>query len=89
MKDVDFEESEKEFIRMEAIILSMTKAEREDPTILNASRRKRIAAGCGQPVSAVNNLIKRYDEAKKMMKMMTGGGKKNRKMQQMMRNMGL
>ena len=89
MKDVDMEESEKEFIRMEAIILSMTKAERNDPSILNASRRKRIAAGCGQPVSAVNNLIKRYEEAKKMMKMMTGGGKKNRKMQQMMKNMGL
>ncbi len=87
--NVDFEESEKEFVRMEAIILSMTKEERNDPSILNASRRKRIAAGSGQPVSAVNNLIKKYDEAKKMMKMMTGGGKKNRKMMQMMKNMGM
>ena len=47
---------------------SMTKEERQDPSILNASRRKRIAAGCGQPVSKINNLIKRYEETKKMVK---------------------
>ncbi len=68
MKGVDLEESEKEFRQMEAIIQSMTLEERRDPTILNASRRKRIAAGCGQPVSKINNLIKRYDETKKMIK---------------------
>lgn len=68
MKGVDLEESEKEFARMEAIIYSMTKGERQDPSVLNASRRKRIAAGCGQPVSQVNNLIKKYDEMKKMIK---------------------
>lgn len=68
MKGVNLEESEKEFRQMEAIIQSMTIEERQDPNILNASRRKRIAAGCGQPVSKINNLIKRYEEMKKMVK---------------------
>ncbi|MGF6376178.1 signal recognition particle subunit SRP54 [Clostridiales Family XIII bacterium PM5-7] len=68
MKGVDIDESEKDFLQMEAIIQSMTIAERQDPSLLNASRRKRIAAGCGQPVSKINNLIKKYEEAKKMMK---------------------
>ena len=68
MKGVDLEQSEKEFAHMEAIICSMTIEERQDPSILNASRRKRIAAGCGQPVSKINNLIKRYEETKKMVK---------------------
>ncbi|MBQ1959266.1 MAG: signal recognition particle protein, partial [Firmicutes bacterium] len=75
MKNVDMAQSEKEFSQMEAIILSMTKEERDDPSILNASRRKRIAAGCGQPVSKVNQLIKRYNDTKKMMKQLnTKGG---------------
>lgn len=74
MKNVNVAQSEKEFTQMEAIILSMTKEERDDPSILNASRRKRIAAGCGQPVSKVNQLIKRYNDAKKMMKQFTGKG---------------
>ncbi|MBO4725344.1 MAG: signal recognition particle protein [Firmicutes bacterium] len=87
--EINLEDSEKEFKHMEAIILSMTKEEREDPALLNASRRKRIAAGCGQPVSAVNNLIKKYEEARKMMKMMSGGGKKSKQMQRMMRGMGM
>lgn len=59
----------------------MTRAERENPSILNASRRRRIAAGSGQPVSKINQLVKRYDEAKKMMKSFTGkggGGRMNR-----------
>ena len=68
MKNLDIENSESEFKEFEVIIYSMTRAERQDPTILNASRRKRIAAGCGMPVSRINNLIRRYDEAKKMMK---------------------
>ena len=74
MKNVDMEKSEKEFVQMEAIIQSMTKAERENPSILNASRRRRIAAGCGQPVSKINQLVKRYDDARKMMKQFTGKG---------------
>ncbi len=80
MKNLDMEKSEKEFTQMEAIILSMTKEERENPSILNASRRRRIAAGCGQPVSKINQLVKRYEESKKMMKSMMGGrgGKMNR-----------
>ena len=80
MKNMDMQKSEKEFVQMEAIILSMTKEERENPSILNASRRRRIAAGCGQPVSKINQLVKRYEESKKMMKSMMGGkgGRMNR-----------
>lgn len=75
----DLSEGEKEFKYMEAIILSMTKAERRDPSILNASRRKRIAAGAGVTVTKVNNLVKRYEETKKMMKQFAGGGKHKRR----------
>ena len=80
MKGVNLEESEKEFRQYEAIIQSMTKAETNDPGILNASRRKRISAGCGQPVSKINTLIKTYDDAKKMLKQFNKPGalKKNR-----------
>ena len=55
---------------MEAIIRSMTLEERRNPNLLNASRRKRIAAGSGQSVSKVNQLIKKYEDAKKLMKQM-------------------
>lgn len=68
VKDLDVEKSEQEFRHMEAIIQSMTKAERRDPSLLNASRRKRIAAGSGLPVSKINQLVKKYEETKKMMK---------------------
>ncbi len=64
---------EREFRNMEAIINSMTPAERKDPSILNASRRKRIAAGAGVTVSKVNNLIKKYDDTKKLMKQLNSG----------------
>ncbi len=74
MKNVNIEQSEKEFMQMEAIIQSMTREERENPSILNASRRKRISAGSGQPVSKINALVKRYGEAKKMMKQFSGKG---------------
>jgi len=60
--------SEREFRTMEAVIYSMTPAERKDPSLLNASRRKRIAAGAGVTVTAVNSLIKKYEDTKKMMK---------------------
>lgn len=59
---------ELEFIRTEAIIRSMTKEERNNPSLLNASRRKRIAAGAGVTVTAVNGVIKKYEDTKKMMK---------------------
>ena len=79
MKGFDPEKSEKEFVQFEAIIQSMTREEREDPRILNASRRKRISAGCGQPVSKINQLVKRYEESKKLMKgLNTKGSKINR-----------
>jgi signal recognition particle subunit SRP54 len=63
------------FKQSEAIINSMTLKERRDPDILNASRRRRIAAGCGMEVQDVNRLIKQFREAQKMMKMIqkTGG----------------
>lgn len=72
-QEVDMEKAEKEFVQMEAIILSMTKQERDNPSILNSSRRKRIAAGSGQTVAKVNSLIKKYEDTKKMMKRFTGG----------------
>jgi signal recognition particle subunit SRP54 len=75
MKDVDVESGEKEFVQMEAIIQSMTKEERKDPSILNASRRKRIAAGSGQPVSRINSLIRKYEDARKMMKQFSSAPK--------------
>jgi len=74
---------EKQLDRIQAIIRGMTPAEREDPKILNASRRKRIAAGSGVAVSDVNQLVERFFEAKKMMGKMAGqfgmpGGGMNR-----------
>ncbi len=78
MKDVDMDQSEKEMAHMEAIIQSMTREERKNPGILNASRRKRIAAGCGQPVSKINQLIRKYEETKKMMKQFSTGPKHKR-----------
>ncbi|OHF36190.1 signal recognition particle protein [Corynebacterium sp. HMSC074A01] len=63
---------EKQLDRIQAIIRGMTPAEREDPKILNASRRKRIAKGSGVEVSDVNQLVERFFEAKKMMGKMAG-----------------
>ena len=62
---------EKQLVHIEAIIQSMTKKERVDPSIINAGRRKRIAAGSGTSVSQVNRLIKQFNDMKKMMKQMT------------------
>jgi signal recognition particle subunit SRP54 len=72
--------------RQEAIILSMTQAERNNPNILNSSRKKRIAAGCGQSVVDVNRLLKQYDTMKQMTKQLTG--KNAKKMQKKMSRMG-
>lgn len=66
----DFVPDEKEFIRIEAIIDSMTAKERRDYTIINASRRRRIAAGSGTTVQDVNRLLKNYAEMQKMLKKM-------------------
>ncbi len=74
MKDTEIDENA--FKEIEAIIQSMTPAERQNPVILNGSRRKRIASGAGTNVTEVNKLIKQFDETRKMMKMMTSGGGK-------------
>ena len=66
---------EKEFDRIEAIIRSMTPKERRNPDIINGSRRKRIALGCGMRVQDVNKLLKNFEESKKMMKRMQGMAK--------------
>ena len=72
LKNIDIDDNA--FKGIEAIISSMTPQERENPEILNGSRRKRIAAGSGVNITEVNRLIKQFDETRKMMKMVTGGG---------------
>ncbi|EKA7610681.1 signal recognition particle protein [Listeria monocytogenes] len=66
---------DKQLGHIEAIIKSMTKNEKDNPDIINASRRKRIARGSGRPVQEINRLLKQFGEMKKMMKQMTDGGK--------------
>ena len=61
---------QKEMAKTEAIIQSMTKEERRNPSILNGPRKKRIAAGCGRSIADVNRLLKQFEEMKKMMKQM-------------------
>ena len=74
------------FKSIEAIIYSMTPAERENPALLNGSRRKRIANGSGTSIVEVNRLVKQFEETAKMMRMMTtGGGKKLMRMAGAMR----
>ena len=74
--DEQLDDSEVVVNRNMAIIRSMTARERKNPNILNASRRKRIAAGSGTTVQDVNNLMKQYDQTAKLMKQMTKGGLK-------------
>lgn len=74
LKDAQLDESQ--MGRIEAIILSMTKAERTKPEIINGSRRKRIAKGSGTSVEEVNKLLRQFDQMKKMMKQLTGMGKR-------------
>jgi len=83
MKDVDIDDDA--FKGIECIIHSMTPAERSTPSIINASRKKRIASGSGTSVQEVNQLMKQFDQMSKMMKMMQGGGGK--RMMQMMKGM--
>ena len=86
-KNIDLEQGRSELKKMEAIILSMTPEERRRPNILNASRRKRIAAGSGQTVQSVNQLIKKYEEMRKMTKIMANPNSK--KARGMLRNLGM
>jgi signal recognition particle subunit SRP54 len=71
MKNLDIDDNA--FKEIESIIQSMTPLEREKPEVINGSRRKRIALGCGKQIQDVNKLIKQFDETRKMMKMMSGG----------------
>jgi signal recognition particle subunit SRP54 len=74
MKDVDIDEDEMK--KVEAMILSMTEIERDNPHLLNSSRRHRVAAGSGTTIQDVNQLVKQFEEARKMMKQMMQMGKK-------------
>jgi signal recognition particle subunit SRP54 len=80
----------KQLVRVEAIIMSMTRQEKQKPEIINASRRKRIAAGSGTTVTDVNRLLKQFEDMKKMMKQFSGmmGGKGNKSMANLMKNKG-
>ncbi|HEY6326332.1 MAG TPA: signal recognition particle protein [Candidatus Cybelea sp.] len=72
----DFEIPEREFVKVEAIISSMTRGERRNPNVLDGSRRKRIARGSGSQVSDVNRLVKRFEQAREMTKQL--GGRKRK-----------
>lgn len=81
---------ERQFDRTQAIILSMTPAEREKPDLINPSRKRRIAAGCGMQVEDVNRLLKQYRDMQRMFKQFSGKGmrKKMRRMGQLPPGMG-
>jgi len=81
VKGADLSKSEREFKRMEGILCAMTPKERAHPEILNAKRRQRIAKGSGVNVAEVNNVLKRFDEMREMMRKMG-------KFQKMMSRMG-
>jgi signal recognition particle subunit SRP54 len=78
MKNLDIDDDA--FKNIEAIIFSMTPGERENPSLLNGSRKKRIAGGSGTDVQEINRLLKQFDETRKMMKMMQSGKNMNRMM---------
>ncbi len=81
----DVEIDERQFDRIEAIIKSMTPKERAKPELLNASRKRRVAAGSGMKVEDINRLLTQYEQMKKMMRQMSGKGGKRK----MMRGMGM
>ena len=83
IKNLDIDDNA--FKSIEAIIHSMTPAERDNPAILNGSRRKRIASGSGTNIQEVNRLIKQFDETRRMMKMVAGGKNLGRMAQNMPR----
>lgn len=81
--DIESAVDDKQLARMEAIVLSMTPAERKDPKLLNPSRKHRIAKGAGVDIAVVNRFIKQFEQSQKMMKQLPGmmggfGGKKGR-----------
>ena len=81
LQELDSEENEKKMARMEAIIYSMTVKERQNPDILNPSRKHRIAKGAGVDISEVNRMVKQFEQSRKMMKQLPGmlGGKGGKK----------
>ncbi|MEI3228523.1 MAG: signal recognition particle protein [Lachnospiraceae bacterium] len=81
MPDIDEAEAEKGMRRTESIIYSMTLEERRNPSLLNPSRKRRIANGAGVDIAEVNRLVKQFEQARKMMKQLPGmmGGKRGRK----------
>mgnify|MGYP000644699288 CR=1 FL=1 len=72
MKQLEDAVDEKKMARIEAIILSMTVKERQNPDVLNPSRKRRIANGAGVDISEVNRLVKQFEQSRKMMKQMSG-----------------
>ena len=82
MPDIDSDDAEKKMAKVEAIIFSMTPKERQNPDIINPSRKRRIAAGAGVDIAQVNRTIKQFEQMRKMMKqfpgMMGGRGKKGK-----------
>ncbi len=87
LRDVDIDNSA--FKSVEAIILSMTPFERENPQVINGSRRKRIADGSGTSIVEVNRLLKQFEDTRKVMKMMAGGGIKGKAMNAMKAMQGM
>ncbi len=89
IKDEDAQRGEEQMKKVEAMINSMTKKERMKPSIINPSRKKRIAAGSGTKVEDVNRLLRQFEQMQKMIKSLTGNGKKAKRMQKMLsQNMG-
>ncbi len=82
MGDIESMIDEKQLARMEAIVLSMTPAERENPKLLNLSRKSRIARGAGVDIAVVNRFVKQFEQSQKMMKQLPGmmGGKRGKGM---------
>ena len=76
MKNMQVDESA--LGRVEAIILSMTPYERENPGVLNSSRKRRIAMGCGQKVEDINRLLKQFEQMQQLIKQLNGNGKKSK-----------
>lgn len=79
MPEIDEDQAEKSLARTEAIIYSMTPKERQNPSLLNPSRKHRIAQGAGVDISEVNRMVKQFDQMKKMMKQMSGMKKRGRR----------
>lgn len=81
MPDIDADDAEQKMARVESIIYSMTLKERQNPDLLNVSRKRRIAAGAGVDIAEVNRTVKQFEQMRKMMKQMPGmmGGKGGKK----------